>query len=331
MRRNGALVWLTGIDQAVAGQKASADDYEWQNGAGTNVAALSQSGSLSLQGQLAASSAVLGNPLTAPNGGTGLSSYSIGDMIWASATNALAKITGNTTTTRKFLRQVGSAGVPQSPAWDTLVDGDIPATLSANARVAVRKNSTGGAVGTRRQINFIEGSNVTITVADDNANEEVDVTIAAAGGGGSYPWTHIGKPADTGRSATTALTADPDLQVALAANTTYAVRLRVYYGTGTTPDFKYDLNFTGTFLGGQFHRVAWLPSGTQGGIGSDTALNVSVSLTATSGSRGFIEIFGRLGVGASGGTFSFRWAQNTSDPGTTSVFTGSELMYMVIN
>lgn len=55
-------------------------------------------------------------------------------------------------------------------------------TLTANARVAVNKNS-GATVGTRRRINFIEGANITLTVADDAGNEEVDVTITGSGGG----------------------------------------------------------------------------------------------------------------------------------------------------
>jgi hypothetical protein len=41
-------------------------------------------------------------------GGTGLSSYSLGDLLYASATNTLAKLTGNTTTTKKFLSQTGT-------------------------------------------------------------------------------------------------------------------------------------------------------------------------------------------------------------------------------
>jgi hypothetical protein len=48
----------------------------------------------------------------------------------------------------------------------------------------VRKNSA-GSVFTRRQLNFIEGSNVTLTVADDAGNDEVDITIASSGTGGS--------------------------------------------------------------------------------------------------------------------------------------------------
>lgn len=82
-----------------------------------------------------------------------------------------------------------------TPAWDEALlgaantcvrsDGTDAAfssgILDNNARVAVGKNSA-AATGTRRKVNFIEGSNVTLTVADDAGNEEVDVTIAAASG-----------------------------------------------------------------------------------------------------------------------------------------------------
>lgn len=58
---------------------------------------------------------------------------------------------------------------------------DSTVALSNNARVAVNKNS-GATVGTRRRLNFIEGTGVTLTVADDAANEEVDITIASSSG-----------------------------------------------------------------------------------------------------------------------------------------------------
>jgi hypothetical protein len=44
-------------------------------------------------------------------------------------------------------------------------------------------DAEGVLVGTRPNLNFIQGSNVTLTVVDDPANDEVGVTIAAAGGG----------------------------------------------------------------------------------------------------------------------------------------------------
>lgn len=81
---------------------------------------------------------------------------------------------------------------------DVIVDSPIISTASGvgfdqtvdldnNARVGVSKNS-GAVVGTRRKLNLIEGSNVTLTVADDGPNEEVDITIAAIGGGGGGIW-----------------------------------------------------------------------------------------------------------------------------------------------
>ena len=62
-------------------------------------------------------------------------------------------------------------------------------------RSIVRKNSTGSDI-TRRRLNFIEGTNVTLTVGDDPTNNEIDVTIASSGGSG-FTWNE-----ETGTSAT---------------------------------------------------------------------------------------------------------------------------------
>lgn len=66
---------------------------------------------------------------------------------------------------------------------DALTVSDL---LDAIARTTVRKDS-GANIGSRRRLNFIQGSNVTLTVADDAANEEVDVTVAASPGGSGEP------------------------------------------------------------------------------------------------------------------------------------------------
>lgn len=49
--------------------------------------------------------------------------------------------------------------------------------------VQVRKNSAGSTF-TRRRINLIEGTNVSLTVSDDSGDDEVDVTITASVGAG---------------------------------------------------------------------------------------------------------------------------------------------------
>lgn len=60
--------------------------------------------------------------------------------------------------------------------WNTLID-------DVNTIVAIKKNS-GSTVGTRNTLNFIEGTNITLTVADNSGSGRVDITIAASGGAG---------------------------------------------------------------------------------------------------------------------------------------------------
>ena len=92
------------------------------NGAGTqvewNAVALNQAGAVS-------------GSLPATNGGTGLSSYATGDLIYSSATNTLSKLAGNTSTTKQFLVQTGTGSASAAPAWASIVAGDVP-TLNQN-------------------------------------------------------------------------------------------------------------------------------------------------------------------------------------------------------
>lgn len=60
---------------------------------------------------------------------------------------------------------------------------EFPALLDSTARVTILKGGQNPTTGTRRTVRMIEGAGVTLTIADDAANERVDVTIAAAGGG----------------------------------------------------------------------------------------------------------------------------------------------------
>jgi hypothetical protein len=64
----------------------------------------------------------------------------------------------------------------------------------AVTRTNVRKNST-GSVFSRRRFNFIEGTNVTLTIADDAGNEEVDITIDSPVGGGTVTSVGLALPA----------------------------------------------------------------------------------------------------------------------------------------
>ena len=58
-------------------------------------------------------------------GGTNITTYTLGDTLYASATNTLAKLAGNTTTTKKFLAQTGTGSASTAPTWETLDPSDI--------------------------------------------------------------------------------------------------------------------------------------------------------------------------------------------------------------
>ncbi len=89
-----------------------------------------------------------------------------GDLIYATASAVLARL------------GIGSSGTAlqsngTAPVWTS--------SLDATARHTVKKAGT--TIGTRRAINFTEGGNIILTIADDPGNEEVDITVAATGGG----------------------------------------------------------------------------------------------------------------------------------------------------
>jgi len=66
----------------------------------------------------------------------------------------------------------------------------LTGNLDATARSNISKAGT--LIGTRRGLNLIQGTNVTLTMTDDAPNERVNVTIDAAAGGGGTATTFIG-------------------------------------------------------------------------------------------------------------------------------------------
>jgi len=71
--------------------------------------------------------------LAGVNGGTGLSTAAIGDIIYASAiTPTWARLAGNITTTKKYLSQTGSGAASAAPAWAQIAQADISGLTTAD-------------------------------------------------------------------------------------------------------------------------------------------------------------------------------------------------------
>lgn len=142
------------------------------NAGGTNVewnaVALNQSGAVS-------------GALGATNGGTGQSAYSLGDTLYSDATNSVARLAGNTTTTKKFLGQTGTGSASAAPFWQQPAATDITGlAASATTDTTNAANITSGTLPTARLSGSYTGITGVGTLAAGTWN---GTAIAAAYGG----------------------------------------------------------------------------------------------------------------------------------------------------
>ena len=129
--------------------------------------------------------------LPEPNGGTNQSTYATGDTLYSSASNTLSKLSGNTTTTKKFLSQTGTGSASQAPAWGQPAFSDITGSASLTTQVSgtlpVGNGGTNATSYTDGQLlignttgntlvpaTLTQGANITIT------NGHGSITIAAS-------------------------------------------------------------------------------------------------------------------------------------------------------
>jgi hypothetical protein len=231
------------------------------NGAGTNVewnaVALNQSGAVS-------------GTLPATNGGTGLSSYTLGDTIYSSAANTLLALAGNTTATKKFLVQTGTGAASAAPAWGTVDGADVSGNISgqagsvANALTAGTYLTSGGTY---------DGSVARTFTVDATSANTASKVVARDSSGNFSAGTITATLTGSATSATTAtnLAGGANLQIPYqtAAGTTSFITA----ASGT----NYVLNYTGS----AFNWVAGTISGVA--LGSNlNALTLGTYLTGTS-------------------------------------------------
>lgn len=212
----------------------------------------------------------------------------LGQLLYAGTAGAWTLLAGNTTTTRKFLRQTGTGAVSAAPAWDTLVDGDIPTTLA---------NKT-----------------LTTPTIADFTNAQHDHGDADDGGAISGFVSVLTAYKDADQEVTdTTLAADSELTITLATNGKYQFKFDLFMlNDGAAEGIKVSLNGTATVTDVKAQAFIWDDTlNTLVGFARITALGgAGVGAGVSSGSNR-VTIEGSIEI-TTAGTLLLEFAQNAT-------------------
>lgn len=155
-------------------------------------------GGLLTTGAIALGSEVSGT-LSVTNGGTGVATWTLGQLLYGSGTNTVAQLAGNTTTTKKFLSQTGTGSVSAAPAWATLTTADISdlstwagstaittlGTITAGTwngtLISAAKGGTGVDSSTAANGKILIGNGAGFTLANITAGTNITINNTAGG------------------------------------------------------------------------------------------------------------------------------------------------------
>jgi hypothetical protein len=134
-----------------------------------------------------AAMAVLDDAITAvagtDEGGTNITTYAVGDLLYASATNTLSKLAGNITTSLKVLTQVGSGAASAAPSWSATTGlGSVVLAIGATLTAPVLGAAT--ATSINRVVLTSPATAATLTILD-NKTLTVANTLTLSGADGS--------------------------------------------------------------------------------------------------------------------------------------------------
>lgn len=208
-----ALVAGVALGQLQPGGLVKGDGSESGGGGGSGTVTEFTLGTLSfpLSGSVA-------NGTTTPALSLGLTFTALGDLVYGGAAGAGTRLAGNTTTTRKFLRQTGDGAASAAPAWDTLLAADVP-TLNQNTTGSAG-SVTGLSVTAGKTLSVAKS--MTLTAADDTGVYTLPTgtkTLAATDSNISGTAANLsGTPAlPNGTTATTQSASDNSTKLATTA------------------------------------------------------------------------------------------------------------------
>ena len=145
------------------------------------------------------------------------------------------------------------------------------------------------------------------------------------------------KLSDLTRTSTTTPTIDPDLQVTLAANTTYIFELTFRATSAGNQAIRFDFQAPGSLVRdhkAQFYGTFRTSSndtqssqiGSTGDEATSLATDVDTGIDSGISTTSMCRCSGLLTTGGSGGTVGLRWAQRISTATATTLFAGAFLI-----
>jgi hypothetical protein len=101
----------------------------------------------------------------------------LGDTLSVNATPALARVAGNTTSTKLFYTQTGTGTVSALPGWNAIVSGDLPGTIASNT-TGTAANLSGCTPTTAGSVCIYSGSAWTLLAGNTSGTEFLQETSA---------------------------------------------------------------------------------------------------------------------------------------------------------
>jgi hypothetical protein len=127
--------------------------------------------------------------LPVANAGTNITTYTLGDTLYSSAANTLAKLAGNTTTTKKYLVQTGTGAVSAAPSWGTVDGADVTGNITGSAGSVANALTLGtyltgtsfnGSTAVTATVDATSANTASKVVARDSSGDFSAGTITAA-------------------------------------------------------------------------------------------------------------------------------------------------------
>lgn len=204
--------------------------------------------------------------LAATRGGTGIGTYTLGDTLYSSAANTLAKLAGNTTTTKQYLSQTGDGANSAAPAWATIDGTDITGAALTKTDDTNVTMTLGGTPTTAllRAASMTLGWTGTLSVARGGTGAGTFTGLLTGNGTSAFTATAITQynvltggasnlPNSVAPSATSGV---PLISQGAAAQPVFGTAVVAGGGTGLTSATAYAVLCGGTTSTGAFQSIA---------------------------------------------------------------------------